>query len=74
MSVVEHELKRHDVWREELHKKTKAYILLMCCQLSLALSWSLCLTDVVWRVFFNTLVHVSQHQRMDLYGETKAKL
>uniref|UniRef100_A0A671VHV4 Kinesin-associated protein 3b n=1 Tax=Sparus aurata TaxID=8175 RepID=A0A671VHV4_SPAAU len=27
MSVVEHELKRHDVWREELRKKTKAYIL-----------------------------------------------
>uniref|UniRef100_A0A7N5ZQ26 Kinesin-associated protein 3b n=1 Tax=Anabas testudineus TaxID=64144 RepID=A0A7N5ZQ26_ANATE len=28
MSVVEHELKRYDVWREELHKKNKAYILL----------------------------------------------
>uniref|UniRef100_A0A8C4D9V2 Kinesin-associated protein 3 n=1 Tax=Dicentrarchus labrax TaxID=13489 RepID=A0A8C4D9V2_DICLA len=28
MSVVEHELKRHDVWREELRKKNKAYILL----------------------------------------------
>uniref|UniRef100_A0A3B5BEI7 Kinesin associated protein 3 n=1 Tax=Stegastes partitus TaxID=144197 RepID=A0A3B5BEI7_9TELE len=27
MSVVEHELKRHDVWREELRKKNKAYIL-----------------------------------------------
>ncbi|TNN58151.1 Kinesin-associated protein 3 [Liparis tanakae] len=27
MSVVEHELKRHDVWREELRKKSKAYIL-----------------------------------------------
>nr|XP_020480748.1 kinesin-associated protein 3-like isoform X2 [Monopterus albus] len=25
MSVVEHELKRYDVWREELHKKSKAY-------------------------------------------------
>ncbi|XP_053185293.1 kinesin-associated protein 3-like isoform X2 [Scomber japonicus] len=25
MSVVEHELKRHDVWREELRKKNKAY-------------------------------------------------
>lgn len=28
MSVVEHELKRHDVWREELRKKSKAYILI----------------------------------------------
>lgn len=28
MSVVEHELKRHDLWQEELHKKNKAYILL----------------------------------------------
>lgn len=28
MSVVEHELKRHDLWHEELHKKNKAYILL----------------------------------------------
>lgn len=28
MSVVEQELKRYDVWREELHKKNKAYILL----------------------------------------------
>lgn len=28
MTVVEHELKRYDVWREELHKKNKAYILL----------------------------------------------
>lgn len=27
MSVIEHELKRHDVWREELRKKNKAYIL-----------------------------------------------
>ncbi|KAF6727640.1 Kinesin-associated protein 3 [Oryzias melastigma] len=27
MSVVEHELKRHDVWCEELRKKNKAYIL-----------------------------------------------
>ncbi|XP_076018238.1 kinesin-associated protein 3a [Genypterus blacodes] len=27
MSVVEHELKRYDVWREELGKKNKAYIL-----------------------------------------------
>ncbi|KAM3865669.1 kinesin-associated protein 3-like [Diretmus argenteus] len=28
MSAVEHELKRHDVWQEELRKKNKAYILL----------------------------------------------
>lgn len=27
MGVVEHELKRYDVWREELRKKNKAYIL-----------------------------------------------
>uniref|UniRef100_A0A673BXJ6 Kinesin associated protein 3 n=1 Tax=Sphaeramia orbicularis TaxID=375764 RepID=A0A673BXJ6_9TELE len=27
MSVVEHELKRHDVWREELRKKTKGRLL-----------------------------------------------
>uniref|UniRef100_A0AAX7VUF8 Kinesin-associated protein 3b n=1 Tax=Astatotilapia calliptera TaxID=8154 RepID=A0AAX7VUF8_ASTCA len=27
MSVVEHELKRYDAWREELRKKNKAYIL-----------------------------------------------
>jgi len=27
MSVVEHELKRHEMWREELRKKNKAYIL-----------------------------------------------
>lgn len=27
MSVLEHELKRHDVWCEELRKKNKAYIL-----------------------------------------------
>lgn len=29
MTVVEHELKRHDVWREELRKKHKAYILFL---------------------------------------------
>lgn len=29
MSVVEHELKRHDLWHEELYKKNKAYILLL---------------------------------------------
>ncbi|KAF6727672.1 Kinesin-associated protein 3 [Oryzias melastigma] len=29
MSVVEHELKRHDVWCEELRKKNKAYILFL---------------------------------------------
>lgn len=27
MGVVEHELKRYDVWREELRKKNEAYIL-----------------------------------------------
>lgn len=27
MGVVEHELKRYDVWHEELRKKNKAYIL-----------------------------------------------
>ncbi|KAI5630278.1 kinesin-associated protein 3, partial [Silurus asotus] len=27
MNIVEHELKRHDVWQEELEKKSKTYIL-----------------------------------------------
>ncbi|KAK5607076.1 Kinesin-associated protein 3 [Crenichthys baileyi] len=40
MSVVEHELKRYDVWREELRKKSKAYILLFKAVLCLySLSW-----------------------------------
>lgn len=34
MSIVEHELKRHDVWREELRKKNKAYILFAIFALS----------------------------------------
>lgn len=27
MNIVEHELKRYDLWQEELEKKSKAYIL-----------------------------------------------
>ena len=30
MAVVEHELRRHDLWKEELSKKNKAYILKYC--------------------------------------------
>lgn len=27
MNIIEHELKRHDLWQDELQKKKKAYIL-----------------------------------------------
>lgn len=43
MSVVEHELKRYDVWREELRKKSKAYILFLFLQ-------TLSFTFTVWAV------------------------
>lgn len=29
MNIIEHELKRYDLWQEELQKKKKAYILLL---------------------------------------------
>lgn len=28
MNIVEHELKRYDMWQDELEKKNKAYILI----------------------------------------------
>ncbi|KFO75388.1 Kinesin-associated protein 3, partial [Cuculus canorus] len=31
MNIIDHELKRHELWQEELAKKKKADILLICC-------------------------------------------
>lgn len=30
MNIIDHELKRHELWQEELSKKKKADILLVC--------------------------------------------
>ncbi|KAM9323165.1 kinesin-associated protein 3-like [Pholidichthys leucotaenia] len=59
MSIMEHELKRHDVWREELRKKNKAYILYslltfaspLCCCSALP-NCFVCLGAVLWSLTF----------------------
>lgn len=51
MSVVEHELKRHDLWHEELHKKNKAYILFIVC-FSVALTYSFVCENWSLNTFF----------------------
>lgn len=65
MSVVEYEVKRHDVWREELRKKNKAYILFVsfassvwavsCVSARLLYSWPDCLCVCVYSVSSLTL-------------------
>lgn len=41
MNIIDHELKRHELWQEELAKKKKADILLLRCGslMVLALYW-----------------------------------
>lgn len=51
MSVVEHELKRHDLWQEELHRKNKAYILLLFTFL-ITCSFTICM----WNMSLNTFL------------------
>lgn len=41
MNIVEHELKKYDMWNEELQKKKKADILCIKSELAIAFGWCL---------------------------------
>lgn len=43
MNIIDHELKRHELWQEELAKKKKADILLVYLENFAAFAWSLVL-------------------------------
>uniref|UniRef100_H2SQA6 Kinesin-associated protein 3b n=1 Tax=Takifugu rubripes TaxID=31033 RepID=H2SQA6_TAKRU len=72
MSVVEHELKRHDLWQEELHRKNKAYILLKDQDLALKkYKGLLAKQEQLLRVSLYLLLNLAEDTRTELKMRNK---